>query len=485
MVTLTWLRGLFLNRRGRLIATAAGVATAVALIASIGTFTASTASKMTTRAAATVPVDWQVEVQPGFNPNSVLSTVRSSPNVTKALPIAIAPTGGLSSKTGGTVQTTGSGKVLGLPPGYAKAFPGEIRTLNGSPNGVVLAQQTAANLHARPGDTIRIQRPGAGPVDLKVSGVVDLPAADSLFQRVGAPTGSQPQAPPDNVVLMPQSLFNRIEAPALNTNQVKTQIHTSLAHRLPANPSAAFTSVSGAARNLEVKLAGGGLVGDNLGVALDQARSDALYAQLLFLFLGIPGAALVASITVVATTAAADRRRREAALLRTRGASTGRLVRIAVGEAIATGIIGVIVGLLAARAIGSIAFNTGSFGAGTTTAIYWAAGASVIGLTVAAAAIAIPGWRYARALTVAGQRRQIERREGRPIWKRFGLDLIALAISGFIYWQASKNGYKLVLAPEGVPQISVNWYALLAPVLAWIGVGLLSYRLAEMFLARG
>ena len=48
-----------------------------------------------------------------------------------------------------------------------------------------------------------------------------------------------------------------------------------------------------------------------------------------------------------------------------------------------------------------------------------------------------------------------------------------------MYWQASRNGYQLVLAPEGVPQVSVNWYALLAPVLGWIGAGLLIYRLAN------
>ena len=46
-------------------------------------------------------------------------------------------------------------------------------------------------------------------------------------------------------------------------------------------------------------------------------------------------------------------------------------------------------------------------------------------------------------------------------------------------------GYSLVLAPEGVPQVSVNWYALLAPVLGWIGGGLLTYRLAGLALGRG
>src|SRR5437762_316127 len=50
---------------------------------------------------------------------------------------------------------------------------------------------------------------------------------------------------------------------------------------------------------------------------------------------------------------------------------------------------------------------------------------------------------------------------------------------------ASRNGYKLVLAPEGVPQVSVNWSALAAPVLGWVGAGLLIYRLADLALRRG
>jgi putative ABC transport system permease protein len=68
---------------------------------------------------------------------------------------------------------------------------------------------------------------------------------------------------------------------------------------------------------------------------------------------------------------------------------------------------------------------------------------------------------------------------------RAPLDVIALIGSGLIFWQASRNGYSLVLAPEGIPQVSVNWYALLAPVLAWIGAGLLAHRLATALLTGG
>jgi putative ABC transport system permease protein len=487
MVALTWLRGLIAHRRGRLLATTTGVAVAVALLASIGAFGSSTTSKMTTRAIARVPVDWQVEVQTGAQPAGVFAAVRSYPGVRKALPVQFAGTPGLKAATGGSVQTTGPGRVLGLPDGYAAAFPGELRTLAGSGTGVLLAQQTAANLHARPGDTVSVGRPGLPPAKVKVDGIVELPAADSLFQRVGAPVGAQPQAPPDNVILLPAAQFARVEGPVAKARPelVKTQVHAALDHQLPHSPSAAFTDVSGKARNLETKLTGAGVVGDNLGSALDQARGDALYAQLLFLFLGVPGAILAGMVTAAIASAGADRRRRDAALLRTRGASTRQLVRVALGETALAGAAGVAVGLAAALIIGRAVFGTASFGAGTLAAILWAGGAALAGLAVAAAAIALPAWRDARSLTVAGQRRQVGRADRAPWWARRGLDVLALAGAGVVYWQASKNGYSLVLAPEGVPQVSVNWYALLAPVLAWIGGGLLAYRIADLVLRRG
>jgi len=483
MVALTWLRGLIAHRRSRLLSTATGVAVGVALLACIGTFESSTTAKMTARAITRVPVDWQIEAQPGTSPAAVLARVRSYPGVKRALPVQFASTTGLQAATGGSVQKTGPGKVLGLPDGYSAAFRGELRTLAGSGTGVLLAQQTAANLHAKPGDTIAIGRSARPPARVRVDGVVDLPAADSLFQQAGAPVGAQPQAPPDNVILLPARTFARLEAPA--GAPVRTQIHAVLDHHLPGSPSAAFAQVSGTAHNLESKLAGGALVGDNLGSALDQARTDALYAELLFLFLGVPGAILAGMVTASIASAGADRRRRDAALLRTRGASTRRLVRIALAETGLAGGVGVVVGLGAALLIGQAAFGTASFGAGTLSAVLWAAGAALAGLGIAAAAIALPAWRDARGLTVAGQRRQVGRRDRAPWWARYGLDGIALAGSGLVYWQASRNGYSLVLAPEGVPQISVNWYALLAPVLAWIGGGLLAYRIADLVLVRG
>ncbi|MHB8693375.1 MAG: FtsX-like permease family protein [Solirubrobacteraceae bacterium] len=487
MIALVWLRGVARHRAVRVLSTAAGVALAVALIASIGAFLSATNSKMTKRAIARVAVDWQVAVQPGASASQVLKTIRTYPGVRQALPVQFTISPGLSYTAQGTTQTTGKARVLGLPPGYSAAFPGELRLLSGSLNGPLLMQQSAANLHAKPGSDITISLPTGGSAKVRIAGVAYLPFADSLFQKVGAPPGSQLSAPPDNVILLPADVFQRVEAPVLakRPELIDTQIHTQVGHRLPSSPSAAFDQVTSLAHNLESKLTGAGVVGNNLGVALDSARKDALYAQILFLFLGIPGAVLAGLLTALIASTGADRRRRDAALLRTRGASTRTLVNLALYETAAAGALGVLVGLGAALIIGSSSFGTASFGAGTVAAVVWAVGASLAGLVVAAGAVALPAYRDARALTVAAQRRQQGRVEKSPLWSRLGLDFVALAIAGFVYWQASSNGYQLVLAPEGIPQVSVNWYALIAPVLGWIGLGLLAYRLTDLVLSRG
>jgi len=487
MAALSWLHGVVRRRPGRLVATAAGVAVAVALLASIGAFLSATEAKMTQRAIARVAVDWQVEAQPGSDPARVLAAPRHFPGVTRALPVGFAATTGLSGTAGGSGQTTGPGRVLGLPPGYARAFGGQLRTLSGRGDGVLLAQQTAANLHAQPGDTVAVGRAGLPPAHVRVDGIVDLPEADSLFQRVGAPPGAQAQAPPDNVVLLPAATFRTVEAPlaAKRADLVRTQVHVRLRHDLPASPGAAFTRVSGQARQLESRLAGSGLVGDNLGATLDKARSDALYAELLFLFLGLPGAIVAALLTATLAAAGAQRRREDQALLRTRGATTRRLVELAALEAALAGGVGVALGLGIALLLGATVFGSASFGASTLSALLWAGGSALAGLLIAGAAITVPAWRQARSLTVAAAHRAPPRPGRAPRWQRWGLDVACLVGAALVYWQASANGYQLVLAPEGVPQVSVNWYALLAPILGWIGAGLLAYRLAELVLNRG
>ena len=485
MLGLTWLRGLLVRRPGRLAETAAGVAVSVALLASIGLFLSASKATMTQRAVARVPVDWQVETQAGADPAAVLSTTATSSGVKAAVPVGYASTTGASA-TGESARTIGQGVALGLPDSYATTFPGEIRSLSGATEGVLVGQQAAADLHIVPGDVIAVGRAGLDPAPVQVDGVVDLPEANSLFQKVGVAASAQPQAPPDNVVLLPETQWHAIFDPlaAVRPDLVHTQVHARVSHALPSDPAAAFNQVTAGAHSLEARLAGGGLVGNNLGATLDTARSDALYAQVLFLFLGLPGIVLAALLTLAVAGSGAERRRREQALLRTRGAPTRRLVTLGLLEAALVGGVGALAGLGAALVVGQSAFGTASFGATTAAAFTWAASAAFAGIAIAGLAVALPAWRDAVGTTVTTARRTVGR-AGPPWWFRYGLDVVLLAAAAIVFWLTGRNGYQLVLAPEGRPAISVSYWALAGPALFWAGVGLLVWRIAYLVLARG
>jgi putative ABC transport system permease protein len=376
--------------------------------------------------------------------------------------------------------------VLGLPAGYQATFPGEVRYLDGSGSGVLLAQQTAANLHAAVGDMVSIARAGLPPVQVRVSAIVDLPQADSLFQRVGAVAGAQPQAPPDNVLLLPGAQWHQLFDPlaARHPDQVKTQFHVRLVRNLPSDPAAAYTAITTEASNAEARLVGTGLVGNNLGAALGAAREDALYAQILFLFLGVPGAVLAGVLTVMIAGSGASRRRREQALLRARGATARQLLRLAAAESLVAGIAGGIAGLALAAVVGEAAFGSPRFGASIGTTAAWALSAAAAGLLIAAAAVLVPAWRDQRAMTVTGARRVLGRPQ-RLWWMRYGVDFLLLLGSIAVFFATSRSGYQLVLVPEGLPTLSVSYWAFAGPALFWVGAALLCWRLTDLLLSRG
>jgi putative ABC transport system permease protein len=60
---------------------------------------------------------------------------------------------------------------------------------------------------------------------------------------------------------------------------------------------------------------------------------------------------------------------------------------------------------------------------------------------------------------------------------RFGLDGVFLALAAIVAALNARNGYHVVVVPEGVPVASVNYGALLAPAFAWPGLVLLAWRL--------
>ena len=292
MIALYWLRSLFRVAPGRTLATAAGIALAVAFAATLAIFVISASYTMTARAISNVPVDWQVELGPRIDQTAVQTALNQAGAAKLIRPVEYARVDGFAATTGDTQQVTGPGQVIGIPPDYLAIFPNQVTLLSGSFDGPVLYSQTAANLHAGVGDEISVNRPGLAPTTVRVAGVAAIPNIDSLFQAVGVPPGLAPQSPPDNILILPASTWHSLFDPqrAAKPETIRTQLHVLLDRaRLPANPDGAFQAVRRMANNVEARTAGSAALADNLAARLDGVRDDALYAKVLFLFLGAPG----------------------------------------------------------------------------------------------------------------------------------------------------------------------------------------------------
>jgi putative ABC transport system permease protein len=485
---MTWLSGLVRRRYGRMLPAVLGVSLTIALLSILGIFINASAATMTRRALGDVPIDWQIELVGGANVDSVEQQLKKTVTVTAIDPVGYADVSGLTAKSGGntlggTTQTTGAGKVLGVTPTYWKDFPGLLRPMLGAPEGILIAQQTAANLHVSVGDTITVIRIGVPPLTTRIDGVVDLPQADALFQAIGVPPGAAPQAPPDNVLVVPIDVWHKWFDPqaVVRPATVHTQLHVRLEHTLPTDPRDAYVYVQQLAHNFEARVVGSAIVGDNLAARLDAVRADALYARVLFLFLGLPGAILAIILTFAVSATGGDRRRREQALLRVRGATTPMILRLESLEASVVSVAATIIALIITLVIVSQMVTIPIATRQTATVLVVAL---VVGIGTALAAVIVPAWRQARESSVRAGRARVGRGEA-PFWERTWIDLILLAIAGLVYWRTAAGGYQIVLAPEGVAATSVSYGSFLAPLALWIGVALLVTRIFRHGLAGG
>lgn len=482
MMFALWIRGILAHRPTRVAGSAAGITLTVALLATLVLFMVGAGASMTSRAISAVPIDWQVQLVPGTDEDAVRTILRQTALIQAVHRASYADVGGFEASTGGTVQTTGPGQVIAFDDNYLGDFPMEVRFLSGNRDGVLVAQQTAANLHVGPGDSVVIRRMGLPPLTVKVAGVIDLPDADSLFQAVYLPPQAAAHAPPDNVLVLPQTEWEQAFGPQakLRPDTARQQLHGRLVHNaLPPDPVSAFTFVNGAARNLEAKVAGQALVADNLGSRLGAVREDARYASVLFLFLGLPGVALSLVLTFAVTSSGAARRRIEQALLRVRGATTRTILALTAAEATVAAGGGTMLGIAAALWLAPLVPGLRVI-VGVTAPILGLV--AIAGILAGFAAYLYPAWHDMRLSTVSTARRAVDE-PGQPLWRRLWLDVLLLAAAGLFFWQSASTGYQIVLAPEGVAATAVDYKAFIAPALFWLGLALLALRSSNRVIA--
>jgi putative ABC transport system permease protein len=481
------------RRRPRQVATQVVVlAAAVALLGAMILFIGHSLRTMTASATRSVPLDLQGPVGSYGQALSLARGIGRQPEIAQASATATAPFSGIGHTGPAGFTSAGRGSVLAVPPGYLRHIQ-TFRFLRGSLRSgqIVLDQQLAATLQARVGDRVALHAgKGRPPQSFRVSGVALVTAPDVLFQPLNPLLGPAPAQPPANVAILPLATFARALAPRLpaltpaSTGasavpgaqagiqwQVQAQVDRTA---LSGTPNHALTLSTQIRNSLERSFPGKVRFVDNLSAALETAAGDALYADALFIMLAVPGALLALGLAYLAALGTVDRDRRELALLRARGAARRQLVALALAEAV---VIGLLAGLLGA----GLAFASVGLLVKGSVGLTAARAATTVGVCVLLAIAGAAAARLATGLRALGssvsEGRRTARRSGRPLWQRLHLDLIALALSGLIYWLTASTGFSAIVNPDSNPTLSLSVYMFFAPALLWIGATLLLVRL--------
>ena len=467
------------------------LALAVALVGAMVLFVGRSLQTMTASATRGVPLDWQAPVASYSAALRAAHGVATQHGVVEAVPAATATFAGAEHTKGSLIIRSGNGSILAVPPDYL-AHVQPFRFLRGTmrPGAIVLDQQLAATLQIEPGDTLTITpRPGQAPRRFRVSGVALVTAPDVLFQPLNPLLGPAPAQPPADIAIFPVATFAKRLAPELPTLtqgggapivpgalvgtqwQVQAQVDP---RALSGSPAHAYAQATQLRNAVERSLPGQVAFVDNLSDSLNSAAGDALYAETLYIMLALPGALVALGLAYLAALGTVERDRRDLALLRARGASRrGLLVLAGVESAalgIAAGLLGAGLALLALRLVqaGSVSLTPWRSAITVSVCIFLAAAGAFAG-RVAASRTALRG-------SIAAGRRATQRTT-KPLWQRLYLDVIALGISGLVYWLTARTGFSAVINPDSNPTLSLSVYMFLAPALLWIGAALLLLRL--------
>jgi putative ABC transport system permease protein len=474
------------------------VAIAVGLLAAMILFIGNSLRTASAGALRQVPLDLQAPVTSLAKDRQAATALARQTGVAYAAAAATAPFASAQHSGRGLTSQTARGALLAVPRDYA-AHLHTFRMLRGGLRAgeVVLDQQMAATLQARIGDTVRLRpRPNAPPVSYPVSGVALITAPDQVFQPLNPLLGPAPAQPPENAAIMLTGTFARTLAGRLPTiatgatgasaqpgSQTGTQwqVQAQLDHGPLAagSPSSALKRTTQAVNRLQSQLPGRIQFVDNLSDSLNGAAGDSLYAQTLFLLLAVPGALIALGVAYLAALGTSESDRRDLALLRARGGRARDLLLVAVVESVLIGLVAGIAG--SALGFGAVQLLV-SGGAQLT---FWRGLATVIAaiaLAIAGSAAArLASTREALSIEVTEARRPSERRRT-PAWRRYYLDLLALALSGLIYWLTIRTGFSAVINPDSNPTLSLSVYMFFGPALLWIGATLLLVRLRGRFM---
>ena len=468
----------------RSLSVTAALALAVGLTISTILYVAASSRSLTAAALRPISADLVAHgTTDRLNSGTVAADYRAQPGVTVAEPVVAADITAIARSDG--LKTTGAGRLFATTEGFVRSFP-FVATTEGSfsNNGVLLSPATAGQLGVKPGDSVVISSAG-GQGSFLVAGILDPAAAEPLFSS-GDPNFEGEFAIVPDVVIMPLTLYERSAialAPGSATGKapLDPQVYVQLDRsRFAAAPSTAQRNVRNFAFGLERRFTGQVKITNNDESALSRAQKDVVGADIIFIFLGIPGIAVAGFLAFGATQVFREDSRREIALLRARGASPRQIMAVAALTAAFVGLLGSVAGLLVGWAVASAA---GGVGRVNVSDVLGAAPiALAAGLVLTSLALVVPVVISLRN-EITAERRRIVRAGSAPVWQRYWLDGIAIGLAAIFFFITYLTGGFKPANAEG-QNIALAFYVFLGPLFLWVGLTLAVQRVLGRLLPR-
>jgi putative ABC transport system permease protein len=221
-------------------------------------------------------------------------------------------------------------------------------------------------------------------------------------------------------------------------------------------------------------------------------QERAFLLNLLLFVLSVPMVVVVLYYIATSIGMIIDRQRNEIALLKSRGASTLQIVGIHFTEGIMMGVIALVAGPLVGMGVAELIGDSYGFllFAQRPPLPLWLdqetlqyAVAAVILSILAGLLPAVGAARH----SIVSYKQELARSGQRPLWQRFFVDILLLAVAGYGYRMLSQNQSIVTLgqtAPgQDQPKLFIDPLTLLVPSVAIFGAALLFLRLFPLLSA--
>ena len=365
---------------------------------------------------------------------------------------------------------------------HAALTAGSWPETGATPLQTAVSEGAASALGVRPGDrmTLVSRQPGAAPVDVVVGGTWRPDTADPFwFNDVQLLTGTRTEGGFTTLgplVVALDDLLARASVPQLD---VAWRAFPTVERLASDDVDALGTSVATADERLRAALPPPPAitVSTHLPATLASVATSVTVSRAGVLVLTLEFAVLAGYAIVMVGGMLADRRRGEVALLRSRGASTGALVTLSLGEALLLTVPAVVLAPILAvvlvRVVGDVGPLAGARAIADPRISATALAAALLAGLACLVALAAPA--VVSASSPAGERAASARPVGGGLVGRLGVDLVLVVIAALALWQLRLYGAPLSRDARGA--LGVDPLLIAAPALTLLAGALVGTRL--------